>query len=245
MLSFYLKCDRIYLHLNSSKEIFNLDKFWELVRRREENEPIEYITNRVNFYSEEFFIAKGALIPRPETEILVDVASSLIQKFNIKKIAEIGVGSGVISIILAKKFPNLKIVATDISKNALQIAEKNLKLHKVDSQIKLLHSSLLDKVEEKVELIVSNPPYISRDFKLSPNIINFEPKEALFADEDGVKLLKEIVLLGIKKEVKAIVCEMGYDQLEKMREFFLPLNPKEFKFYKDLGGLDRGFWLIP
>ena len=245
LLSHHLNCDRVQLLLKSDEELDSFEEFWELVQRRASFEPIEYITGRVSFYSEEFFIQKGALIPRPETELLIDEASRLIEKFEIKTIAEIGVGSGVISIILAKKFPNLKIVATDISQDALEVAKKNISFHQVSNQIKLINSSLLDEVEEDIELIVSNPPYISKDVTLEPNVLNFEPKEALFADDEGTKLLKEITVLGIKRGVRGVVCEMGYDQKEKMDSFFASLKVREFGFYKDLASLDRGFWLIP
>ena len=243
LLSHYLNCDRVWLHLRADEEIENFDGFWKLIRRRANFEPIEYITNRVSFYSEEFFIQKGALIPRPETELLVDKALELIEKFNIKRVAEIGVGSGVVSIILAKKNPNLKIIATDISKDALEIAKKNIAKKGVGNQIELIETSLLDGVEGEVELIVSNPPYISEDAKLEPNVVDFEPKEALFAKESGTKLLKEIVELGIKKRVKGVVCEMGYDQKKYMESFFYSLGVREFNFYQDLASLDRGFWI--
>ena len=244
LLSFFLGVERVYLHLNSNQELESFDEFWELILRRKSYEPIEYITKRVSFYSEEFFIQKGALIPRPESEILIDQASRLIEKLGIKSVVEIGVGSGAVSIILAKKHPKLKITATDISKDALKVAQKNIALHSMERRVTLKHCSLADEVEGEIEFIVSNPPYIAKDAKLEPNVVEFEPEEALFAEDNGTKILKAVVETALKRGAKGVVCEMGFDQKEQMEQFFNSLSLKNYGFYSDLAGLDRGFWLI-
>jgi release factor glutamine methyltransferase len=247
LLSHHLKCDRVWIHLHGESSFEDFDTFWGLVKRRVNFEPIEYITNRVSFYWDEFFIKEGALIPRPESEILVDKTAWLIKRVDAKVIAEIGVGSGAVSVTLAKMFPELSIIATDISDDALSVAKKNIELHNVESQIDLVKTSLLDEVGESIDLIVSNPPYIpnfERD-NLEPNVIDFEPEEALFVEGDGTRLLKEIISLSLKRGVKALVCEMGYDQREEIGRFLDSFTLKEYGFYKDLAGLDRGFWLIP
>ncbi len=138
------------------------------MERRASFEPIEYITKRVSFYSEEFFIDRGALIPRPETEILIDVASELIESYNIKRVVEVGIGSGAVSVVLAKKYKSIEILGTDISIDALKIANINLKLHNLQDRVKVVHTSLLDGIDEDVELIISNPPYISKILNLNP-----------------------------------------------------------------------------
>ncbi len=234
LLSHLLQKDIIYLHLNDN---LSLDediklKFFELLKRRANFEPIEYLTNSVNFYSNEFYIDNRALIPRPETELLID---EVLKLNNINKVAEIGVGSGIISIMLKKLNQNLKIVATDISKDALEVAKINADKH--NAKIEFIHSNLLDFVNEEFDLIVSNPPYIAKDIKLEKNL-SFEPQNALFGGEIGDEILKNIIDLAIKKKVKYLACEMGYDQKEKILNY---ISSNKVTFYKDLAGFNRGF----
>jgi len=243
LLGYHLDKDRVYLHTFDNLEVESFDKFKELIKRRANFEPYEYIVGRVSFYDIELMVKKGVLIPRPESELLVDLVSEVIKKNNITSIGEIGIGSGAISIILARKFPNLNIIATDISNEAILIARENIKKFGLEKRIQVIKSNLLDEVKcDNIELIVSNPPYISNNFKLSQNVIKYEPKEALFGGVRGDELLKEIVLTTQKNvNIKYLACEMGYDQKEYMRDFFTQVGIKSFKFYKDLNGLDRGF----
>ena len=127
LLMNHLNVDELWLLTNQNSEIKDLDELFEMVNRRSQNEPLEYITNKVSFYSEEFYIAKGALIPRPETEILVDeVIKNIPNGGKNITIGEIGVGSGIVSIMLALRLPNAKIIAVDISENALKNCESSL-----------------------------------------------------------------------------------------------------------------------
>lgn len=240
LLAYHLGVDRSYLLLRDQELLKDSKEFFTLIDRRSKSEPIEYITNEVSFYNEKFYIDSGALIPRPETEILVEKSAKIISSNNIKRVAEIGVGSGAVSISLALLFPHLNIIATDISLEALAVARKNIKDFGLEERIALRHTSLLDGVEESIDLIVSNPPYIAQDFKLEPNVVNYEPHLALFAPNRGTELLRKIVLLAQNRSV-ALVCEMGFDQREVMQEYFLQLGIKNYSFYQDLAKLDRGF----
>ncbi len=244
LLAHFLKKDRTYLHAFDNREIENIDGFKKLVERRANYEPFEYIVGSVSFYDIELEVEQGVLIPRPETEILIDLVSNIIEKENITSIAEIGIGSGAISIVLARKFPNLKIVATDISKIAIGVAKKNIEYFKLENRVEVIESNLIDEVKEPIELVVSNPPYIANNFKLEPNVANYEPKEALFGGEVGDELLKKIVLSVKKRGIKYLACEMGYDQKEQMEKFFKEIGIKRYKFYKDLAEIDRGFILF-
>jgi len=181
------------------------------------------------------------LIPRPETEILIDLVAEIIAKEQIISIAEIGVGSGAISVVLARKFPKLRIVATDICDTPLVVARHNAQTFGVEDRLSLVKSNLLDEVEEDVELVVSNPPYIAEDFILASNVVDYEPKEALFGGCQGDELLKQIVLDVQKRGTKYLACEMGYDQKESMEQFFKQIGVKSYNFYQDLAGFDRGF----
>ena len=241
LLGHFLKMDRVKLFINSEKEIDEniLKLYIRALKKRKESYPIEYLTKKVSFYSEEFLIEEGVLIPRPETEILIDEILKVIDKDKDLNIAEIGIGSGVISIILALKLKNAKFIATDISQKALNVARKNIKKFALEDRIELRECSYLDCVDEKIDIIVSNPPYISNSFKLEKNVL-YEPKTALFGGEKGDEILKNIIDLAIKKGVKILACEMGFDQRESIENYCKNRGLKP-KFYKDLSGLDRGF----
>jgi len=235
LLCHFLNCDTIYLTLNENKKID--ESFFELVKKRADDIPIEYITNKVSFYSEEFFIKEGALIPRPETELLIDEVLKLPLP-KAPSIAEIGVGSGIISIMIKKLIPDATVTATDINEDAIKIAQHNSKLHNVD--IEFVHTSYLDGIEKKFDLIVSNPPYIKNGVKLEKNL-DYEPQTALFGGKNGDEILKNIVDLAIIKKPSYLVCEMGYDQKEPMKKYFEEKGLKKYHFYKDLAKFDRGF----
>ncbi len=239
LLSFLLDRPREFLIIYDDKEV-DEKAFFELIARRKNYEPIEYITKKVSFWDFELFIDKGALIPRPESEILVEKALELIKKHNIKKVAEIGIGSGALSIALAKE-TNIVIEASDISKEALAIASKNIKNFGLEDKITLKHCSLLDCVNTP-ELLISNPPYIDPNVKLEANVANFEPHTALFAPKKGCEILFNILDLIQVKQIPFAVCEMGYDQKEAIRKYAKEIGLEgHLEFYKDLAGLDRGF----
>ena len=236
ILSKLLKKDKIFLHLNRNFE-FNEREFLEILKKIEEGYPLEYIFEEVEFFSEEFYITEGVLIPRDDTESLIEEALKEFPKLKIKNVAEIGVGSGIISITLAKQFPNINFIATDINPKALEVTKINIKKHNIKN-VKTFETSLLDGIEEKIDVIISNPPYVE-ETHTKPN--KYEPDNAFFAPENGTFLLKEIVKEGIKREVKLIICEMGYNQKEAMKEFFESLDLQNYRFYKDLNSNMRGF----
>ena len=241
LLAYHLGKDRTYLIMHDMECITDIDAFEKLVRRRAAHEPYEYIVGSASFYDIHLKVEKGVLIPRPETEILIDLVAQIIESENITHIAEIGVGSGAISIVLARKFPHLKIIATDISDIPLKVAAQNIKTYGLEAQIELRKSNLLDEVPEAVDLVVSNPPYIAEDFLLESNVIDYEPKEALFGGRVGDELLKQIILDVRDRRTKYLACEMGYDQKEHLQDFVNKIGVKYIKFYTDLAGFDRGF----
>lgn len=244
LLSHILQKPRIYLHTNYNSKINHsiLDSMLEKISLLNESYPIEYITNKVSFYSQEFFIKEGALIPRSESELLVDRASFLIEKYNLREIYEIGIGSGVLSIILALKHRDLKIIATDLSMDALNIAKKNIEIKsKQDStlqnRINLIHTNLLDGINwNPLNLIISNPPYIKNNYKINKNL-SYEPKEALFGGERGDEILRKIINL----DSKYLCCEIGFNQAY-IRKYLHKYEKVEF--YKDYSNLTRGFLAI-
>lgn len=241
LLASHLGQDRTYLLIHDMDSIANEADFKQLIQRRAAHEPYEYIVGSASFYDIHLEVEEGVLIPRPETEILIDLVADIIEKENITRIAEIGVGSGAISIVLARKFPQLHIIATDICDTPLKVAGKNIETFGLNQQIELRKSNLIDEVQEELELVVSNPPYIAEDFLLESNVIDYEPKEALFGGRVGDELLKQIIIDVKKKGVRYLACEMGYDQKEPIQEFVNEIGVEYIKFYKDLAGFDRGF----
>ncbi len=241
LLAYHLKQDRMYLITHDDKIVDDQESFEKLIQRRADNEPYEYIVGEASFYDIHLAVEEGALIPRPETEILIDMVSKIIEEEQITQIAEIGVGSGAISVVLARKFPNLKIIATDICDTPLKVAQKNIDTFGLSEQIELRKSNLIDEVPEPLELVVSNPPYIAEDFILESNVVDYEPKEALFGGQAGDELLKQIILDVKARDIQYLACEMGFDQKESLQAFVNKLGVKSINFYKDLAEFDRGF----
>ncbi len=240
LLAFYLQKDRLYLIAHDDEQLGNEEGYFALIHRAKAGEPIEYITQKVSFYREEFFIQQGALIPRPETEILIDKSVEIAKQFSRPVIAEIGTGSGIIAIMLAKLLPDAKIIATDISSDALQVARKNLSRFHLADRVELIRSPYLDKVEMLPDIIVSNPPYIAHDTPLEHKL-SYEPQEALYGGQKGDELLKEIVDLACNKRVSYLCCEMGYDQKKSMQNYLRDKGVQDVDFYQDWAGFDRGF----
>ncbi|WP_169763780.1 HemK/PrmC family methyltransferase [Campylobacter mucosalis] len=220
-------------------EIFDFSEYFTQIWRFKNGEPLEYITGKASFYSLEFDVFKGVLIPRPETEILVDKVLEVAKDFNMPKIAEIGVGSGIISICLALNLKNALIKSSDISGMAIENATKNAKKFGVSDKVELFNCSYLDKICGQIDILVSNPPYIANEYKLDKWVQN-EPKTALFGGVSGDEILKEIIKISSLRDIKILACEMGYDQRESMQKELGNFNYKA-EFYKDLAGFDRGF----
>ncbi|MEA2047907.1 MAG: peptide chain release factor N(5)-glutamine methyltransferase [Campylobacterota bacterium] len=241
LLAYHLNQDRIYLMTHNMDILEDVEGYEALIQRRAKSEPYEYISGKVSFYDIHLAVEKGVLIPRPETEILVDLVAEIIEKEHITRIAEIGVGSGAISIVLARKFPHLQLIATDICDTPLEVAQQNIDTFSLQDQIELRKSNLIDEVSEHIELVVSNPPYIAEGFILESNVLDYEPKEALFGGRVGDELLKQIILDVKTRGIKWLACEMGFDQKEPLQAYVNELGVKSIKFYKDLAGFDRGF----
>ncbi|WP_428738394.1 peptide chain release factor N(5)-glutamine methyltransferase [Sulfurimonas sp.] len=242
LLLHYLEKDELWLITNQNSEVEIDDDFFTLVQRRAKNEPLEYITNRVSFYSKEFYIDEGALIPRPETELLIDEVLKRVPNDTTDTFVEVGVGSGIISIVLALHLPNAKFIAVDISLKALEVAKKNIEKFQLQEKIELRLGSLLDVVDEEVDFLISNPPYIANDAKLESNL-SYEPQNALFGGEIGDEIIKQLLDAVLKRKIKFFSCEMGYDQQDKIVNYLKNKEYASLDFYKDLSQFDRGFTL--
>ena len=238
-----LHVDELWLLTNQSLHVEDTSKIFNMLARRANNEPLEYITNTVSFYSEDFYIDEGALIPRPETELLIDeVIKRVDNKETDMTFVEVGVGSGIISIMLALHFSNAKFIAVDISQKALHVAKKNIVKFGLENRVELRLGSLLEPIDEHIDYLVSNPPYIANDEKLESNL-SYEPQNALFGGEIGDEIVKALLDEVLKREINFFSCEFGYDQKGKISTYLKNKQFTSLDFYKDLSGFDRGFTL--
>ena len=229
------------------KDIEYLKKYYkgnlnEALQRLEQNEPVQYIVGNVNFYGFEIEVNKNVLIPRFETEELIEKTINYIQKLNlnIKNIVDLGTGSGCIAITLKKTYPNAKITAVDISEEALEVANKNAKKNQVEINFK--QGDMLTPLTEKYDLIISNPPYISKDEEIMDIVKENEPHLALYADNDGLYYYEQI-LKNINKYINEkylIAFEIGHSQGKKIMNLSRQyLNDSIVKLEQDLQGKDR------
>ena len=245
LLAHFLQKDRVFLHTYPQTLLTPTQTrhFFESIQRRALGYPIEYLTHKVSFYGREFRIDSHTLIPRPETEILVEKIQEILHIHHYTSIAEIGVGCGVIAITLALQNPQIHIYATDINPYAIALARENAIKFGVEKQITFFHTSLLQGLEHIcLDMIVANPPYIANSYTL-PLSVCYEPKEALFGGEVGSEILESIITLGRDLHICFVCCEMGYDQKVKIQDFVREIPHKSLEFYKDLSGFDRGFIL--
>lgn len=239
------------LLLKKDKELTKKEykKYKKLEKGLKKGIPLAYITKKAYFYNEEFYVNKNVLIPRPETELLVEKTNKLIEKYIENKninIIEIGTGSGVIAITLNKLQKNAKITATEISRKALKVAKKNQKIHK--TKIKLTKTDLYKGINQKFDVIISNPPYIETTSKnVEEQVLKHEPHLALFAGEDGLKCYKKIIknLKTITKENHIIAFETGEHQKQELTKLLQKQFPNDkIITKKDLNNYDRYIFSI-
>ena len=239
LLANSLQKDTLWL-MSHDESIIDLPRdYLENMQKRENYCPLEYLLNSASFYSRDFYVDDRVLIPRPETEILVDLIISFSKELNQPTIVEVGTGSGIISILLALHVDNAKIIAADISDDALEVAKINAKKHGVFDKIEFRNSNILDNINEDIDMLVSNPPYIKKNEILEKNL-SYEPDIALFGGDIGDEILKHLIDETLYRDINILACEMGFDQKEKVEKYLKKYNRKA-KFYKDLAGLDRGF----
>ena len=237
--------DRKYILINSNRYVDSkdLNSFKELIKKRSLGEPIAYLTNKKFFWDTEFAVSHDTLIPRPDTELIVEKVLELTAQKKITNILEIGIGSGCVLLSILKERKHFYGVGIDISKNCLNISKLNAIKLKVSSKLKLYKSNVDKFSLGKYDLIVSNPPYIkSSDLKyLEKDVVKFEPELALNGGQDGLSEIRKVIKKSselIKKNGK-FVLEIGFDQ----KNIVINLLKKE-GFYinsinKDLAKNDR------
>ena len=217
----------ILINLDQKIDTKNISAYKEYLQRRSNNEPIAYIIGEKEFWSKKFYVNKATLIPRPETELLVDKTLKIYKQKKIS-ILDIGTGSGCIIISLLSGLKDSNGVGIDISKNAILTAKKNAIKYKLTKRVKFFNKSLNDIFSKKFDLIVSNPPYIdSKDIKnLSDDIKRHEPRIALDGGNDGLDLIKKVIYKSkdILKRKGMLALEIGNEQIKKVSKILIDNN---------------------
>ena len=245
LLSNSIKRDKKHIILNP-KEILNseqLGKFKSLIERRKKGEPIAYIINKKEFWKDEFFVNKDVLIPRPDSELIIEQVLKIYSKDVQLQVLDIGTGSGCILLSILKERSNFYGTGIDISKKSINVSKFNAKQLNLTNRVKFFHSSVDNFNNGKYDMIVSNPPYIKQlSLKyLEKDVVNFEPKLALSGGFDGFSKIRKVInkaSILIKKNGKFIL-EIGFNQKNKVIKIL-----KEEGFYvnkaiKDYGNNDR------
>ncbi len=242
LLRYTLKISRVQLYLDLDHELTSKQEedFRDAIKRRLNGEPTAYITGYREFYGLDFYVNSNALIPRPESELLVEKALNLAQYHSVSTIADVGTGCGAIAISLALNLPQVKIYATDISAPALEVALFNCQKHGVANRIYLLPGDMLEPLPEPVDLIVTNLPYVKHS-ELLP-LADFEPLLALNGGSDGLGKIRQLCRQVSDKlhPEGYLLLEIGQGQSKAVTTFLRSLFPSaEVEVTSDLRGIDR------
>jgi release factor glutamine methyltransferase len=245
LLSESINKDKKYIILNA-KEVLNskqLENFNSFINRRKNGEPIAYLINKKEFWKDEFYVNKNVLIPRPDTELIIEQILKIYPKKSQLQVLDIGTGSGCILLSIIKERPNFYGTGIDISKKSINVSKINAKQLNLTNRVKFIHSSVDNFNIGKYDLIVSNPPYIELlSLKyLEKDIVNFEPKLALSGGFDGFSKIRKVISKAstlIKKNGKFIL-EIGFNQKDKVKKILKKEGFYVNKAIKDYGNNDR------
>ena len=245
LLSNSINKDKKYIILNP-KQILNdgqLSDFKSLIEKRKKGEPIAYLINKKEFWNNEFFVNKDVLIPRPDTELIVEEVLKIYSKNTHLQVLDIGTGSGCILLSILKERKYFYGTGIDISKKSINVSKFNAKKLNLENRVKFFHSSVDNFTRGKYDLVVSNPPYIELvSLKyLEKDIVNFEPKLALSGGFDGFSKIRKVINKAnylIKKNGKFIL-EIGFNQKNKVKEILKQEGFYINKAVRDYGNNDR------
>lgn len=248
LLAFVLGVERTFLlaHPEGVVAAAQFEAFEALVARRAQGEPLQYLVGRQEFYGLEFRVTPAVLIPRPETEHLVEAVELWATQFHDERtleIADVGTGSGAIAVALATHVAGVRVTATDISEAALAVARENAEAHGCEERIRFVHGDLLSGVETELrfDVITSNPPYIpERDAAtMQREVVGHEPHTALFAGEDGMDVYRRLIPVAkaALREGGLLALEIGFGQWELIAE--LLQGWQDVRFIDDYQGIPR------
>jgi release factor glutamine methyltransferase len=245
ILSHVIKKDRKYIILNYKEKLKKekIKRFNKLINRRKKGEPVAYLINKKEFWNETFYVNKNVLIPRPDTELIIEQVIKSYSKNSRSSVLDIGTGSGCILLSILKERPNFYGTGIDISKKSIIVSKYNAKMLKLSNRVKLYNSDVDNFNNGKYDIIVSNPPYIKfKSLKyLEKNVVNFEPKLALSGGSDGFSEIRKVISKAavlIKKNGKLFL-EIGFNQKIKVIEILKKEGFYINKALKDYGKNDR------
>ena len=250
LLADLLDMERIKLYVNFDYPLQDnqLAAFRERVIRRAKREPVPYITEKKEFMSLDFKIKEGVLVPRPETELLVEEIITYCEEQSLDQpnIVEIGTGSGVIMISLGHYINQAKILGIDTSQKAVELTRKNIKKHELEDRLRVSRGDLLEPLikreQENVDIVVSNPPYVSQDdMGTLPPEVKKEPDIALVGGEDGLEIYRKLIPQAKKVLLPGglLALEIGYDQGEDIKDILKENGWEDVKIIKDYNNNDR------
>lgn len=246
LLANILNCKRLDLYLMFERPLNEeeIQTYREYIARRGKYEPLQYILGEVEFYGIKLKVSKDVLVPRPETELLVEEAIKLSSDNNVKSIIDIGSGSGNIAISLAKSLNGVKVTSIDMSSSAIKVAEANAEFNVVNDKIEFIVSGIEEyRTHQQFDLIVSNPPYVSeRDYSsLQKEILEYEPLESVTDKSDGYKFYRLISERSrdLLKSGGFLLFEMAAGQSEKIKSILERNNFSDIKIVKDYQNIDR------
>lgn len=243
ILSKLMKVDKSYVYTHIDEELDEdiVEKFYDIMDKRKEGYPIQYLLNEREFMGLNLFVDRGVLIPRNDTEILVEYLIDYIGEAGYK-VFEIGVGSGAISVSLGHFLKNVEVLGVDISEDALKVANENIKRFKLKN-VSFQKGDLFKGIDEKFNVIVSNPPYIKSDVidTLDREVKDFEPMLALDGGESGLEFYEEITKKSgeFLKAKGLLIFEIGYDQGPEVSKILMENSFVDVEIIKDLQGHDR------
>ncbi len=249
LLMYVLDRDRSYILTHAEAELSDeqLEKFSASLNERGRGKPLQYITGRQEFFGLEFEVNSDVLIPRPETELLVETALSLVSQIEAPFICDVGTGSGCIVVTLLQQLPRARAIALDISPAALAVAARNATRHEVLDRLSLITSDCFAGLgpppDPAFDLIVSNPPYVAESAMagLQREVRDFEPHAALVSGADGLTVIRRLLLESrhYLKNGGLLIFEMGYDQHDVVRQLIDETSWKLVEIYDDLQGIPR------
>ncbi|MBU0667639.1 peptide chain release factor N(5)-glutamine methyltransferase [Patescibacteria group bacterium] len=239
--------ERLFSHPEQEIDSMELQVFQDLFNRFCDGEPVAYLVGKKEFYGLDFLVNDSVLIPRPETELLVDkVMEFCKEESGGVRILDIGTGSGAIAVALAKNLPRARVIACDISAEALEVAKENAQMHGVADRTSFVKSDLLANVEGDFDVVVANLPYIgekSNNF-VSKETLNYEPHVALFGGDDGLDLYRKLFvqIVGLEWRPKLLLGEFGFLQADAMRELLNKYFVQQgWSIEKDYASIERIF----
>jgi release factor glutamine methyltransferase len=244
LLMFVLGCDRAYLYAHPERKLTGDEenRYNATITERSTGKPSQYITGHQEFWGLDFIVTPAVLIPRPETEHIIETVLELAAANRFARIADVGTGSGCIAVALAKELPQAKVDAVDLSREALEIARANAARHEVGSRIAFRESDLLAALPQaEFDLVVSNPPYVgeSERDKVQKQVRDFEPKMAVFSGEQGLDIYRRLIPQAGAALVPGgwLVMEMGYSVEEAVRGLLAGWD--NIRVTHDLQGIPR------